>query len=91
MITSPNDADARGRRIQLQGLQSEHVILDQEFKKKSRRLEAVVLEIRHIDRDMARMKMEAGAKKDEEEKLKREVQLLDVELKRVKKKINLIS
>lgn len=91
MIPSRNDDDARGRRIQLQGLQSELVILDQEFKKKSRRLEAVVLEIRHIDRDMTRMKMEAGAKKDEEEKLRREVMLLEVELKRVKKKINLIS
>ncbi|MEI6650641.1 MAG: hypothetical protein WCL23_04400 [Candidatus Moraniibacteriota bacterium] len=91
MLSSRNDEEGRARRLKLQELQTESVTLDQDYRKKTRRLQAVAMEVRKLDRNMSLMKVERGVKNDEKVKLERDIFILETEMKRVKKKINLMS
>lgn len=92
MLYTPEQRKSdQARRLELHQLQSELLIMQQDNRKKKRKLEAVVLEIKRLRNEERHIRLDLKARTDEEGKLKRETGFLDVDIKRIQKKINMMS
>lgn len=91
MVVDPTKKSDHARRLELHRLQSEFLILQQDYRKKSRKLEATTLELRRLNKEAARLKVATRETTAEEGRLKKEIGLLETDMKRVKKKINMMS
>jgi len=91
MMIDPTRKPDHARRLELHRLQSEFLITEQDYRRKSRRLEAVIMELRRLRMEANRLKVATQEKADEESRLKKDVAFLDAEMKRLKKKTNMMS
>jgi chromosome segregation ATPase len=88
MVVDPSRKADHARRLELHRLQSERLILEQDYRKKSRALESISLELRRLRKTADRIKTEMRVKTEEEGRLKRDVGFMEADLRRLKKKIN---
>lgn len=91
MVIDPERSSDHARRLSLHRLQSELLILEQDYRKKKRRLETAILERRRLHKEAVRLKAEMGRIDSEETRLKKESDLLEVDIRKVKKKIHSMS
>lgn len=81
----------QARRLEAHRLQSEILILQQDERKKRRKMEAATLELRRLRNEANRLKIETEARTAEEASLKRELGFLEADIRRLTKKLNLMS
>lgn len=79
------------KRAALGRMQSEYSIFEQDFKKKARYQNTLDMEIRRLKLEMERLEIRIEEKQTEREKLSRELGILEMEGKRLKRKMNLLS
>jgi len=91
MVVYPDGTSDRARRLEIHRLQADFLIAEQDYRKKSRRLAAASLELRRLRMEAVRLRVTTQERADEESRLKRDVSFLEAEMRRLKKKINMMS
>lgn len=84
-----NDDD-RERKMALTRLQSELIILEQEKQKKEKYHVILAAELRRLEMERDRISLRIEDKQDEEGRYAREILALDGDVKRLKRKMNLL-
>ena len=86
------DESARRERVAaFRRIQSDYLIYEQDFKKKTRLHETMVAELRQLKASLARLELTLREKAVTETKLARELEILQVDGARLKKRMNALN
>ncbi len=86
--SNENDGE---RKMALNRLQSELLILEQEKQKKEKYHMMLVAELRRLEMERDRLLVRIEDKQEEEARFTREILSLDGDVKRLKRKVNLLT